>query len=65
MLCYYLVSPEGSDSDMQDALGLKTSQFTLLMGDRVRTQEEILQNSKQAKDYLDSIVARLSKNAGD
>ncbi|MBQ2816959.1 MAG: hypothetical protein IJF16_03420, partial [Clostridia bacterium] len=59
------VSPEGSDSDMQDALGLKTSQFTLLMGDRVRTQEEILQNSKQAKDYLDSIVARLSKNAGD
>ena len=65
VLCYYLVSPEGSDSDMQDALGLKTSQFTLLMGDRVRTQEEILQNSKQAKDYLDNIVARLSKNAGD
>ncbi len=60
VLCYYLVSPEGSDRDMQDALGLKVSQFTGLMGDRLHTQEEITGNAKAAKDYYDQIVARLS-----
>ena len=34
ILCYYLVAPQGSDRDMQDALGLKVSQFVALMGDR-------------------------------
>ena len=33
LLCYYLVSPNGSDRDMQDALGLKVSQFVAIMGD--------------------------------
>ena len=33
LLCYYLVSPKGSDRDMQDALGLKVSQFVAIMGD--------------------------------
>ena len=33
LLCYYLVAPQGSDRDMQDALGLKVSQFVQLMGD--------------------------------
>ena len=32
LLCYYLVSPRGSDADMQEALGLKVSQFMMLMG---------------------------------
>jgi SNF2 family DNA or RNA helicase len=34
LLCYYLVSPRGSDQDMQEALGLKVSQFLALMGER-------------------------------
>ena len=34
ILCYYLVAPQGSDRDMQDALGLKISQFVALMGDK-------------------------------
>ena len=62
VLCYYLVSPEGSDRDMQDALGLKVSQFTGLMGDRIRSEEEIAGNAKAARDYYDAIIARLSKN---
>lgn len=33
LLCYYLVSQKGSDSRMQDALGLKVSQFKALMLD--------------------------------
>ncbi|MBO5502244.1 MAG: DEAD/DEAH box helicase [Clostridia bacterium] len=38
ILCYYLVSSEGSDQDMQDALGLKVSQFVGLMGDTPQSQ---------------------------
>lgn len=41
-MCYYLVSPRGSDREMQDALGLKVSQFVSLMGDEQQTQEEKL-----------------------
>ena len=33
LLCHYLVSPRGSDRDMQDALGLRVSQFVAIMGD--------------------------------
>ena len=33
LLCYYLVAPQGSDAVMQEALGLKVSQFVGLMGD--------------------------------
>lgn len=33
LLCYYLVSQKGSDSRMQDTLGLKVSQFKALMLD--------------------------------
>ena len=48
LLCYYLVSPKGSDREMQDALGLKVSQFVSLMGDRQQTQEEKLFVESQA-----------------
>ena len=41
LLCYYLVSSEGSDRDMQELLGLKVSQFVQLMGDRVPSAEEV------------------------
>ena len=44
ILCYYLVSKGGSDQDMQDALGLKVSQFTALMGDQVKSQENSCPN---------------------
>lgn len=33
LLCYYLVSPKGSDADIQERLGLKVSQFLGLMGE--------------------------------
>jgi SWI/SNF-related matrix-associated actin-dependent regulator 1 of chromatin subfamily A len=60
VLCYYLVAAEGSDRNVQDALGLKVSQFTGLMGDRQKAEDEILQSAKQAKDYFDEIAERLS-----
>ena len=60
VLCYYLVAAEGSDRDVQDALGLKVSQFAGLMGDRTKDNDEILQSAKQAQDYFDGIVERLA-----
>ncbi len=59
ILCYYLVSKGGSDQDMQDALGLKVSQFTALMGDQVRSQDEILQDSQFAQRYVEQLIHRL------
>lgn len=32
LLCYYLVSENGTDPGMQEALGIKVSQFVGLMG---------------------------------
>ena len=40
LLCYYLVSPRGSDQEMQEALGLKVSQFLGLMGDTPQTEAQ-------------------------
>ena len=59
ILCYYLVSKGGSDQDMQDALGLKVSQFTALMGDQVKSQEEILSESQFAQRYIEQLINRL------
>ena len=59
ILCYYLVSKGGSDQDMQDALGLKVSQFTALMGDQVKPQEQILSESQYAQRYMEQLIGRL------
>ncbi|MDO4829591.1 MAG: hypothetical protein Q4B19_09455, partial [Clostridia bacterium] len=59
LVCYYLVSPRGSDSDMQDALGLKVSQFVALMGDEQsdRAQDVLMQS--EARDRIRRLVERL------
>ena len=59
ILCYYLVSKGGSDQDMQDALGLKVSQFTALMGDQLKSQGEILSESQYAQRYVEQLIQRL------
>jgi hypothetical protein len=40
VLCYYLVCSQGSDQDMQDALGLKVSQFRALMGEPLPPEDQ-------------------------
>ena len=62
ILCYYLVSRGGSDQDMQDALGLKVSQFTALMGDQVKSQEELISESQYAEHYVEKLIQRLLEN---
>ena len=64
ILCYYLVSSEGSDQDMQDALGLKVSQFVGLMGDAPQSQTDVLESAQEARRYVEQLVNRLLNQAG-
>ena len=63
ILCYYLVSKGGSDQDMQDALGLKVSQFVALMGDAPQSQAEALGGAQEARLYVERLVSRLMNQA--
>ena len=59
LLCYYLVSPRGSDQEMQLALGLKVSQFVGLMGDAPPPPEQQMLLESQAREYISHLVRRL------
>ena len=59
ILCYYLVSASGSDQEMQDALGLKVSQFVGLMGDTPQSQADALMAAQEARQYVEKLVQRL------
>ncbi|MEE1200520.1 MAG: C-terminal helicase domain-containing protein, partial [Christensenellales bacterium] len=61
LLCYYLVSPKGSDRDMQDSLGLKVSQFVSLMGDRPAPRSEEFLHQTEARDRIRRLVERLNE----
>ena len=52
ILCYYLVAPQGSDRDMQDALGLKVSQFVALMGDKTPELSGVQDAQRAAKAHI-------------
>ena len=59
LLCYYLVSPQGSDAVMQEALGLKVSQFVGLMGDEPTSEEDAMLAAGQARRRVEALVADL------
>lgn len=62
LLCYYLVSPRGSDPGIcQDALGLKVSQFVSLMGDAPVSQEESFLRQSEARERIRRLVERLEE----
>lgn len=63
ILCYYLVSKGGSDQDMQDALGLKVSQFVALMGDAPQEASQRLADTQDARRYVEQLVQRLLQEA--
>lgn len=65
LLCYYLVSGSGSDSEIQDALGLKVSQFVKLMGDETPSQELVSESAQAAHDYVEKLVNRLIQENKD
>lgn len=59
ILCYYLVTKGGSDQEMQDALGLKVSQFVGLMGDAPQNGADALISAQEARQYAERLVERL------
>ena len=64
LLCYYLVSPNGSDRDMQDALGLKVSQFVAIMGDTPQSREEQFMQQTEARERIKRLVEKLAQESG-
>ncbi|MDL2317551.1 DEAD/DEAH box helicase [Eubacteriales bacterium OttesenSCG-928-A19] len=58
LLCYYLVSPAGSDREMQEALGLKVSQFLALMGDQPTQLDDTIKQESIARAHVRSIMER-------
>lgn len=59
VLCYYLVSEIGTDPDIQEALGLKVSQFVGLMGDRADSEEDRALASQATTSHMKRIVEKL------
>jgi SNF2 family DNA or RNA helicase len=60
LLCYYLVSPRGSDQDMQEALGLKVSQFVGIMGDASLSPAQQARQESLARAHIHALVERLA-----
>ena len=63
VLCYYLVCEDGSDEAMQDALGLKISQFVNLMGDNPESDDDRVLAQTVATEHMLSIVQKLKERA--
>ncbi len=59
LLCYYLVAPQGSDAAMQEALGLKVSQFVGLMGDTPVSAAESAEAAHQARKHVEMIAQQM------
>ena len=53
------VTKGGSDQEMQDALGLKVSQFVGLMGDAPQSGADAVVSAQEARQYAERLVERL------
>lgn len=63
ILCYYLVCSKGSDQDIQEALGLKVSQFVGIMGDTSESEEDRLLAQRAATQHILRVIERLMARA--
>ena len=61
VLCYYLVCPAGTDMNMQEILGLKTSQFVNIMGDRPETEEDKFMAQVDVKKHMETVLTLLQE----
>lgn len=61
LLCYYLVSPRGSDQEMQEALGLKVSQFLGLMGDQPESPAQSAAGANYARMHVEKLVLQMKE----
>ncbi|KAF1041754.1 MAG: RNA polymerase-associated protein RapA [Xylophilus sp.] len=63
VLCYYLVSDQGTDPEMQEALGLKVSQFIGLMGDVPESAEDQALSAQASTQHMKNVLAKLRARA--
>ena len=61
VLCYYLTCGAGTDADMMETLGLKTSQFVNIMGDRPETKQDKMLAQATMKEHMSSIIKTLQE----
>ncbi len=59
VLCYYLVSTNGTDPEMREALGLKVSQFIGLMGDEPESQADRALSAQASTSHMQRVLAKL------
>ncbi|MDH0342083.1 DEAD/DEAH box helicase [Chromobacterium haemolyticum] len=59
VLCYYLVSDHGTDPEMQEALGLKVSQFISLMGDEAESEEDQALSIQASNQHMRKVLEKL------
>jgi SNF2 family DNA or RNA helicase len=59
VLCYYLVSDQGTDPDMQEALGLKISQFIGIMGDQAESEADRVLSVEASTKHMKRVLAKL------
>lgn len=59
VLCYYLVSDHGTDPEMQEALGLKVSQFIGLMGDEPENTQDQLLSDQASAQHMKKVLKTL------
>ena len=62
LLCYYLVSPRGSDADIQEALGLKVSQFLGLMGEQAQPPALMQADADYARRYVEKLMRKYEES---
>jgi len=61
VLCYYLTCNAGTDQAMLETLGLKTSQFVNIMGDKEETEEDRLMAQVDTKKHMNQVIELLQK----
>ena len=61
VLCYYLTCKAGTDQAMLETLGLKTSQFVSIMGDKEETEHDKLMAQVDTKKHMKQVIELLQK----
>lgn len=63
VLCYYLVTEQGTDPEMQEALGLKVSQFIGLMGDQPENETDRALSARASSQHMRHVLQKLRQRA--
>lgn len=59
VLSYYPLASSGSDEEVMDHLGFKTSQFAGIMGDKIESQEDKMLAQSVAGKHINNVIEKL------